>query len=205
MALLKQPRSADFRNYRRRASCRTPSVEEYRIPFAHLAAYERISTRTVTPPLPNGLGAVQSLAERVSQQIHLYLLRLLSNLQAHLTSVPMSSTPSSNLTFLNAVLSNTMTTDGSQSTTAVHFPKSVDLGGDANLLVGPKGCQVRIRPLLCFASKSVLCFASKYFNAQCSSPPNSSKLVSRSKDRMRLRLQEAQTQIAQTEAVHLTS
>lgn len=71
----------------------------------------------------------------------------------------MSSTPSSNLTFLNAVLNSEMATDGTKTSTAVEFPRSVDLGGDANLLVGPKGCQVRIR-----VCKALLCFASKYFN-----------------------------------------
>ena len=53
-----------------------------------------------------------------------------------------------------------MATNGIQDTTAPALPRIVDLGGDANLLVGPNGCQVRIR-----VCKALLCFASKYFNA----------------------------------------
>jgi hypothetical protein len=72
-----------------------------------------------------------------------------------------------------------MATNGTQDTTAVEFPRSVDLGGDANLLVGPKGSQVRIR-----VCKALLCFASKYFNALFSSKFSEGGLAEQGQDVM---------------------
>ena len=72
-----------------------------------------------------------------------------------------------------------MTTDGSQSTTAVQLPRLVDLGGDVNLLVGPQGCQVRIR-----VCKPLLSFASQYFNALFSGQFSEGGLAERGQDVM---------------------
>lgn len=53
-----------------------------------------------------------------------------------------------------------MATQNNQNTATIAFPRNVDLGGDVSLVIGPEGCQVRIRVL-----KALLSFSSKYFNA----------------------------------------
>lgn len=67
---------------------------------------------------------------------------------------------SSNMPFLNALLNSTMATNASANTTKVTFLRSVDLGGDTNIVAGVAGCQVRLR-----VSKALLSFASTYFSA----------------------------------------
>ena len=81
------------------------------------------------------------------------------------------------LSIVNAILDSDMAAEDPDHTPSVQSPRDVDLGGDANLLVGPQGCQVRIR-----VCKALLSFASSYFNSLFSDKFKESQSVGQGND-----------------------